>query len=132
MHRFILSLLVLSILLVACGSSSTSMKHAEGIEVSTPAANSIVTSPLTIEGKATGNWFFEASLPILLVNEDGEIIQESYGTAKGEWMTPNFVPFSAELSFETTASKGYLLVRKDNPSGLPENDAEFRIPVRFQ
>jgi spore germination protein GerM len=55
-----------------------------------------------------------------------------YAQAQGDWMTTNFVPFSSTLTFSTpTTPTGILVLQKDNPSGLPENDAEIRIPVRF-
>ena len=45
-------------------------------------------------------------------------------------MTEDFVPFGATIEFESPAvQKGTLLLKRDNPSGLPENDEEFRIPV---
>ena len=47
-------------------------------------------------------------------------------------MTDAFVPFSAELSFEKpTTSTGTLVLERSNASGLPEHDAELRVPVRF-
>ena len=48
-------------------------------------------------------------------------------------MTENFVPFRTELEFRTpTTERGTLVLEKDNPSGLPENSDELRIPVRFR
>jgi hypothetical protein len=47
-------------------------------------------------------------------------------------MTMEFVPFTAILNFTTTATSGYLVIAKDNPSGLPENDASLKIPVNFK
>ena len=38
------------------------------IRVFSPVENQEITSPLTIEGEAVGNWFFEASFPVFLVN----------------------------------------------------------------
>jgi hypothetical protein len=49
-----------------------------------------------------------------------------------EWMTEEFVPFEAVVEFDDPAvEKGILVFEKDNPSGLPENADEFRIPVFF-
>jgi hypothetical protein len=50
--------------------------------------------------------------------------------ASSDWMTTNMVPFTATLIF--TAKPGEhatLIFKKDNPSGLPENAGEFRMPV---
>ena len=99
-----------------------------------PKPNSVIFSPLKIRGKARGNWFFEASFPIVLTDWDGKIIAEYYATAKDDWMTTEFVPFEADLKFEKPSygKNGFLILKKDNPSGLPENDNALEIPVFFE
>lgn len=99
-----------------------------------PQQDQVIGSPLRIEGKARGNWFFEATFPVVLTNWDGLIIAEGFATAQGEWMTEDFVPFTAELTFisDTTVSdRGSLILQKSNPSGLPENDDAYEITVFF-
>jgi len=93
-----------------------------------------VTSPLTLTGIARGYWFFEASFPVVLTDWDGLIIAEGYATAGSEWMTTDFVPFEATLSFTKPSygERGTLILKRDNPSGLPENDAALEIPIRFE
>lgn len=97
-----------------------------------------ITSPLTVTGEARGFWFFEASFPVVLVDWDGRVIAEHYATAEGEWMTEEFVPFSFTLEFETPPgpggliNRGALILQRDNPSGLPENDAAVEIPILFE
>jgi hypothetical protein len=79
-------------------------------------------------------WYFEASFPIRLVDAKGNIILQTHAQAQGEWMTENFVPFTSTLTWSstsTTATSGVLIFMRDNPSGLPENDAEVRIPITF-
>ncbi len=84
-------------------------------------------------GQARGTWFFEASFPVVLVDWDGKIIAQTIATAKSDWMTEEFVPFEATLTFtadeETYSNKGSLILQKDNPSGLPEHDDALEIPV---
>ncbi len=103
------------------------------IRLSTPRPNETIKSPLQISGVARGGWFFEGSFPIFLVDWDGLIIAESFATAQGEWMTENFVPFTATLEFKTPIYKnnGSLILKKDNPSGLPEHDDALEIPIFF-
>lgn len=105
------------------------------IHVISPEPGAMITSPLTIRGEARGNWFFEASFPVVLVDWDGRIIMEHHAEAKSDWMTSNFVPFEAVLEFVspdiTMSDRGALILRKDNPSGLPEHDAAIEIPIRF-
>lgn len=98
-----------------------------------------ITSPLTIEGEARGMWYFEASFPVVLTNWDGLIIAEGFTQAEGEWMTEEYVPFKTTLTFESPYNEGdpefmnygSLILQKDNPSGLPEHDDAFELPVTF-
>ncbi len=108
------------------------------IQVESPRANEIISSPLIIKGKARGNWFFEASFPVVLVNWDGLIIAQGIATAKSDWMTSEFVPFEVALEFKKPASikgvvnRGSLILKKDNPSGLPKYDDALEIPILFE
>lgn len=106
------------------------------ITLESPLPNSTVQNPLVIKGKARGTWFFEASFPIMVVNWDGLIIGEGYATAEGEWMTEDFVPFTATINYtldpQTYSKNGSLILQKDNPSGLPENDDALEIPIIFE
>lgn len=105
------------------------------IRLDTPQPNQIISSPLTITGMARGSWFFEASFPVILVNWDGLIIAKGIAQAKSDWTTTDFVPFEAKLTFtvdkKAYSNKGALILRKDNPSGLPKNDDALEIPVVF-
>lgn len=95
--------------------------------------NVLVLSPLRINGEAKGNWFFEASFPVKIYDSNGKLLGSVPAQAQGEWMTENFVPFSATLTFEKPETEtGYLVLERDNPSGLPENGGEYKIPVRFK
>ena len=102
------------------------------------AAGDAVLSPLLVTGEARGYWFFEASFPIVLTDWDGRIIAEGHATAEGDWMTENFVPFTATIEFQMPAgpggplNRGTLILMRDNPSGLPEHGAALEIPVVFQ
>jgi len=97
-------------------------------------ASGKISSPLTIHGRARGTWFFEASFPVMLVDWDGRIIAQAPAQAQGEWMTEDFVPFKATLEFNKPAYKnnGALILKKDNPSGLPEYDDAVEAPVVFE
>lgn len=109
------------------------------IEVSYPQPNDVISSPLSIKGKARGYWFFESVAPVTLVDWDGLIIAQGHIQAMDDWMTEDFVNFEGVLEFkkpeiaETTdfGKKGTLILKKDNPSGLPENDSYVEIPVKF-
>ncbi len=102
------------------------------IRIDSPRPNESIKSPLKITGQARGNWFFEADFPIRLLDEDGSDLGQAIGEAKGQWMAEDFVPFSAELEFTAPKGKtGLLILKKDNPSGLPENNDALRVPIIF-
>ena len=106
--------------------------ESEMIRITAPASGGTVSSPLTVTGEARGNWYFEASFPVRVIDANGRELGIAPIQAQGEWMTTNFVPFSGSVSFATsTTATGFVVFEKDNPSGLPENDAEVRVPVRF-
>lgn len=103
------------------------------IRISNPRPNQEIQSPLVIIGEARGFWFFEATFPVKLFDGNGNVIASHYAEAQNEWMTTEFVPYRAELTFETSRTKtGTLILEKDNPSGLPEHADELRVPIRFR
>jgi hypothetical protein len=103
------------------------------IRLISPLPGGVIKSPLIVKGEARGNWYFEASFPVILTNWDGLIIAEGIATAESDWMTTEFVPFTATLEFEIPKYKnnGFLILKKDNPSGLPEHDDALEIQVLF-
>jgi hypothetical protein len=106
--------------------------HADLIKVTTPQPNAKVASPLTVTGQARGNWYFEASFPVKLYDANGTLLAQKPAQAQGDWMTTNFVPFTVTLTFAKPATAtGVLVLEKDNPSGLPQNDDKIEIPVTF-
>lgn len=103
------------------------------IRITNPRPNQAIENPLEIRGEARGLWFFEASFPIKLYDGKGNLLGTAIAQAQSDWMTENFVPFTAKLSFSFSGTeKGALVLEKDNPSGLPENADELRIPVIFK
>jgi hypothetical protein len=121
-------LIILStVILTGCGESAT-----QTIQVSTPTPNAIITSPLNIEGKAQGTWYFEAIFPVKLVDSKGYEIASCLAQADGLWMTEKFVPFKCQLNFiAETHGTGKVIFEKSNPSDLPENDGSFEVPVSW-
>jgi hypothetical protein len=108
------------------------------IKIYSPRPNTAIQSPLVVTGTARGSWFFEGSFPVTLVDWDGLIIGEGIAktNAGANWMTKDFVPFTATLTFKVNkkaySNKGTLILRKDNPSGLPQNNDSLEIPVVFK
>ena len=105
----------------------------EGILVSLPKRNQKIKSPLKIEGEARGFWFFEAQFSVELYDVNENFLGRAILTAKDDWMTENFVFFEGELEFAQSAtSLGTLRFLSDNPSGLPENQKIFEVPIQFE
>lgn len=101
--------------------------------VTYPLTGTMVKSPLVITGRARGSWFFEASAPVRILDAHGKELGVVPAQTEGNWMTTDFVNFSAILSFKTpTTATGTLVFEKDNPSGLPQNDKKFEMIVRFK
>lgn len=111
----------------------------DDIYIETPLPGGQITSPLEVSGQARGSWFFEGSFPIVLTDWDGKIIAESSATTSSNWMTEDYVPFTAILEFESPylsrdpdfMKNGSLILQKSNPSGLPENDNALEIRVEY-
>lgn len=107
------------------------------IRIAEPRPNAVVKSPLVVKGMARGSWFFEATFPVAAVDWDGKIIGAGYVTAEKDWMTGDFVPFSGTIQFDVAeisgaySNRGALILKKANPSGLPEHDDALQIPVVF-
>jgi spore germination protein GerM len=110
-----------------CGGNN---QQAADIIVSTPQPNATVNSPIIIEGKARGNWYFEASFPIHLLDDQGNELATTIAQAQSDWMTTDFVSFKAGLKYQSDKEiNGTLVFQNDNPSGLPEKQKEVKIPV---
>ncbi len=102
------------------------------IKITLPTPNSTVKTPLLVTGQARGTWYFEASFPVKIYDANGNLLGATVAQAQSDWMTTNFVPFKATLNFTTpTTSTGTLVLEKDNPSGLPQNDDSLVVPIRF-
>jgi hypothetical protein len=103
------------------------------VEIDRPQPSDSVSSPLHIKGRARGFWFFEASLPISVLDANKKVLARIPVQAKGDWMTENFVEFETDITFtKPQTENGFLLVENDNPSGLSQNAKSFMVPVKFK
>jgi len=113
-------------------SSTTSDGH---LEIDMPTASQVIFWPMvTIEGKVTGGgWFFEGSFPIKILDGDGTTLGQGTAQALDDWMSTGTVRFTASVNFDTVPryATGSILFANDNPSGLPQNEKTFSLPVQF-
>ena len=102
--------------------------------VDSPTPGALISSPVSVTGRARGSMYFEAEFPVRLLDDHEKMIGTGVARAQGEWTTSDYVPFEASIVFHPplTDSTGTLVFEKSNPSGQPEHDAEWRVPVRFR
>lgn len=114
--------------------TSDVIEHNDLIRVFEPSRNEIISSPLAISGEARGNWFFEATFSVRLTDANGMDVplEPGFIMTEADWMTEDYVPFEATLSFTPPDTEaGTLFLERANPSGVPENADELQIPIRF-
>lgn len=139
---------VILILLAAAGLVAAAVFHARSQNKATPTnqskivsqevnitslpVNGLVSSPLTIKGTASNNWYFEAVFPVKLVDGSGKVLAQGQAQAQSQWTNPGQVPFVATLTF-TSPGKGVgmIILNNGNPSGMAENSKQFTWPVKF-
>ena len=103
------------------------------IKVELPFPGAVTGKEFSVIGQARGNWFFEASFPIDLLDKDGNVLVNTFATAEGDWMTTEFIPFKAEIKAPIDyIGPAILVLKKDNPSGLPEHDASISFPITVE
>src|SRR3989344_5663076 len=97
----IITLLVATLLVSGCipnifdsGQDNNANTNGSGapIQINSPTANEQLTNTYTVTGRAHGSWYFEASFPVTVTDENGNIIVQSFATAQGDWMVDDYVP----------------------------------------
>jgi len=134
----------ISVVNSAENTENTSSKE-DSIRLTSPQPNAVIKSPLVITGEARGSWFFEGQFPIELripSKPPQAIITSGVAYALSDWTTNDFVPFTATLTFKNPTTSFddvlnpeqslILELKKDNPSGLPQNDDSIDISVTLK
>lgn len=104
-----------------------------GLVLAEPRSGERVSSPLRVRGEIRGDgWIaFEGQAgTVELLDEQGVRLGFAPLEATADWMRPE-VPFEATLEFAAPENpqSGTLVLRNENPSGLPERERIFRLPV---
>ncbi len=69
-------------------------------------------------------------MPVVLTDEEGNVLTEFYARAEGDWMTKGWVAFTSEVNYEAPAgTKAYLRLENDDPSGGEGRQRAIIIPV---
>lgn len=111
--------------------AATEPLHAR-VSVTLPKSGATVGRTFIVSGSAPGNWFFEASFPVQVRDKDNNKIGQGIAQAQGDWMTADLVPFSVTLTVSNYSGPATLVLLRDNPSGLPENDDALEVPITIQ
>lgn len=109
-------------------------QSAKGVTVLvfSPAKDASVANPVAVVGEVPGSWSFEAQFPVQLKNSKNETVAQGTARVLGNWQTTALVPFSAQLTYTAAQTgNGTIVLQKDNPSGLSQNDDSVTIPVHF-
>jgi hypothetical protein len=105
----------------------------EGLQIISPKANEEVSSPIKIIGVTNGWNGFEGQVgTVQLLDYKGNKIAEGILTATTDWTKPP-VAFETTLTFQSAVSgPATLLFKNENPSGLPQNDKQFILPIKVK
>lgn len=120
------------------GTNATSTATTTGgalhdrVVIDAPKSGQTVFKSFTATGKAPGNWYFEASFPIKVVDPQGNVVATGQATALSDWMTTADVPFKADIRIDSYTGPATLVLMRDNPSGLPANDDSVSVPITVQ
>lgn len=115
------------------GNISYTNASADLITIELPFPGAVTGKSFSVIGKARGPWFFEASFPVEVLDKNGTRLASGIAQAQGDWMTPDFVGFKADIVVpDSYIGPATLLLRKDNASGLPEHDASVSFPITIE
>jgi Sporulation and spore germination/Immunoglobulin-like domain of bacterial spore germination len=112
--------------------TTTPIVHMNETRLVRPAGGEVLSSPYTINGTMPGSWFFEATARMELYDSSGYMLASGPVQAVSDWMVEGPVEFTGRLEFsKPSTATGTLVLRNDNPSGLPENEKKEVYPVIF-
>lgn len=102
------------------------------ITVTTPTPDSVTGKEFEVHGVARG-WYFEGSFPIEVLDNNGKTLVIAPAQAQSDWMTSAPVAFIAKIRIPPSyIGKATIVLKKDNPSGLPEHDASMSFPITIE
>lgn len=102
------------------------------ITVTTPTPGAVTGKEFEVHGSARG-WYFEGSFPVEILDMNGKVLATSPAQAQSDWMTSAPVAFIAKIKVPTNyIGKAIVILKKDNPSGMKENDASMSFPITVE
>ena len=113
-------------------TTNESINTSSEIIITEPATTSAIKSPVTIKGTAPKSWTFEGVLTVLVEDIQHKTIAGGPVYIKEITGSDNRVSFESTVPFSTKNVSGFITIKNDNPSGLPENNKSFSLPIQFK
>lgn len=108
---------------------------ADGLQINSLQLNQEVSSPLKITGSVNGNGWagFEGQVGnVKLLGSNGKELVSAPLTTTTDW-TKLPTNFETTLVFQSNGlESGTLVFHNENPSGMPEKDKAFSLPIKLK
>lgn len=102
----------------------------ELIQIEGISPGAIIGSPFQVTGKAHNSWYFERDFPVMLKDENGNVLSSSQAVALSSSRAPGWVPFKADIIFIAgPGTQANLFFTLDNPSDNEGYQRSVSIPV---
>ncbi len=111
------------------GIAREGMASSELILSKAPSAGARVTSPISVEGSAPNDWYFEGQFRAQLINAQGAVLAQSPALPQSDWQKRGLVPFIADLVFDVDADTPATLVLQEDMPAEGRPPREKRIAV---
>ena len=102
------------------------------ITITSIGAGDTLALPVDVQGTVKGTWFFEGSFPVYIEDMQGNRLGYGLAGSTEDWMTIDVIPFTVSLPAVNYQGDALLIFTKDNPSGEPQFDDSFTLPVVIQ
>lgn len=97
-----------------------------------PDSGDTIGCGVTVMGTVPSSWVFEDNFPISVEDPEGNDVMAGYAKSYGDSMSQDKVDFSGSIKcigVNCYSGDVFLVIHKENPSGLTENDDSVRIPL---
>ncbi|KKT52886.1 MAG: hypothetical protein UW45_C0039G0002 [Parcubacteria group bacterium GW2011_GWC2_44_22] len=110
--------------------ASTVLKP-ELINITEPAPNASIKSPLKISGQARDAWFENSSFGVFVVDRDSNLVASGTALAQVSQVNGDFITFTAELRFLPTPATSGKIFAVPGGSQNPLAKEIVEIPIKF-
>jgi hypothetical protein len=103
------------------------------VVVTSPLPHATVDVSFVVEGRAPVGWFSESVFPIQVRDENNNVIARATAHGPTAWKKSTALSWSATVTvLGPYTGPATLILLRNNPSGLPENDDAVTIPIVIQ